>query len=197
VTQLLAALLLVVPTFVWGGSQEREQLSDLARKRLAALAGERAPPRLLFRNAQDGNRWLEEMSRRLEKRMPDRKIRYEFLRTVHFEAKNNGLNPQLVLALIEVESGFRKYAISVASARGYMQVMPFWIQEAGRPRDNLFHLRTNLVYGCFILGLYLDREKNDLFRALARYNGSLGKAEYPNLVLGALKARWAYDGPTD
>jgi len=188
---------LLFSTAVLGGNQEREQLSDLARKRLAALAGEKAPPRLLFRNAQDARRWQEEMSRRLEKRMPDRRIRYEFLRTVHFEAKNNGLNPQLVLALIEVESGFRKYAVSVASARGYMQVMPFWTEEARRPKDNLFHLRTNLVYGCFILGLYLDRDKNDLYRALGRYNGSLGKPEYPNLVIGALKSRWAYDGPTD
>jgi soluble lytic murein transglycosylase-like protein len=196
-TRLLAALLLVVPACVWAGNQERESLSALARNRLAALAGERAPPRLLFRKADDGQRWLSEMSRRLEKRMPDRRIRYEFLRTLHFEAKNNGLNPQLILALIEVESGFRKYAISMASARGYMQVMPFWTAEAGRPRDNLFHLRTNLVYGCWILGHYLDRENNDLFRALGRYNGSLGKADYPNLVLAALRNRWAYDGPTD
>jgi len=195
--RVLAVWLLLAPLLAFAGNQEREKLTDLARKRLAALAGERAPPRLLFRNAQDGNRWLEEMSRRLEKRMPDRKVRYEFLRTVHFEAKNNGLNPQLVLALVEVESGFRKYALSSASARGYMQVMPFWTAEAGRARDNLFHLRTNLVYGCFILGLYLDRENNDLFRALGRYNGSLGKAEYPNLVIGAFKSRWQYDGPTD
>jgi soluble lytic murein transglycosylase-like protein len=188
---------LLFSTAVLGGNQERELLSDLARNRLAALAGERAPPRLLFRTAADGQRWLAEMSSRLEKRIPDRRLRYEFLRTLHFEAKNNGLNPQLVLAVIEVESGFRKYAISAASARGYMQVMPFWTAEARRPRDNLFHLRTNLVYGCWILGHYLDRENNDLFRALGRYNGSLGKADYPNLVLAAMKKRWAYDGPTD
>ncbi|HYG54215.1 MAG TPA: lytic transglycosylase domain-containing protein [Burkholderiales bacterium] len=195
--RLVIALLLALPTAVLAGTQEREKLTALAKNRLAALAGEKAPPRLLFRNPQDGNRWLEEMSRRLEKRMPDRKLRYEFLRTLHFEAKNNGLDPQLVLALVEVESGFRKYAISSASARGYMQVMPFWTAEAGRPKDNLFHLRTNLVYGCWILGYYLDQEKNDLFRALGRYNGSLGKAEYPNLVMGAWKNRWRYDGPTD
>ena len=103
---------------------------------------------------------------------------------------------QLVLGVIEVESAFRKYAVSRAGARGYMQVMPFWVNLIGQPGHNLFHLRTNLAYGCAILRHYLDIEKGDYFRALGRYNGSLGKAEYPNLVLSAWRGRWKYDGPT-
>jgi soluble lytic murein transglycosylase-like protein len=95
-----------------------------------------------------------------------------------------------------VESGFRKYAVSTAGARGYMQVMPFWVKLIGQPAHNLFHLRTNLAYGCAILRHYLDMERGDYYRALGRYNGSLGKPEYPNSVLAAWKTRWKYDGPT-
>jgi soluble lytic murein transglycosylase-like protein len=196
-SRFLAALLLAVPLLACAGAQQYEPMTEPMRKRLAGLAGERGAPRLLFRKAGDGQKWLNEMSTRLEKRIPDRKQRLDFLVTVHFEARNNGLDPQLVLGVIEVESGFRKYAVSSASARGYMQVMPFWTKEARRPHDNLFSLRTNLIYGCWILGHYLDREKGDSFRALGRYNGSLGQAEYPNLVLGSWKGRWRYDGPTD
>jgi soluble lytic murein transglycosylase-like protein len=136
------------------------------------------------------------MDARLERRLPDRKQRLELLRTVHYEALRARLDPQLVLGIIEVESGFRKYAVSPAGARGYMQVMPFWIAMIGQPKHNLFHLRINLAYGCAILRHYLDLENGDYFRALGRYNGSLGKAEYPNLVLAAWKGRWKYDGPT-
>ena len=106
------------------------------------------------------------------------------------------LDPQLVLGVIEVESAFRKYAVSRAGARGYMQVMPFWINLIGQPGHNLFHLRTNLAYGCAILRHYLDLENGDYFRALGRYNGSLGQPQYPNLVLAAWRGRWKYDGPT-
>jgi len=136
--------------------------------------------------------WLTEMSARLDKKIPDRKNRLEFLRAVHYEATRAGLDPQLVLGLIQVESGFKKYAVSAASARGFMQVMPFWIDVIGRKGDNLFHLRTNLRYGCTILRHYLDIEKGDLFRALGRYNGSLGQAEYPNLVRAAWQKNWSY-----
>ena len=136
------------------------------------------------------------MSRRLEKRVADRKERMDLLRTVHFEAQRAGLDPQLVLGVIEVESGFRKYAVSRAGARGYMQVMPFWVKLIGRQGNNLFHLRTNLRYGCLILRHYLDLEKGDYFRALGRYNGSLGKPEYPRAVLAAWKVRWGYLGAT-
>jgi soluble lytic murein transglycosylase-like protein len=115
---------------------------------------------------------------------------------VQYEATRARLDPQLVLGVIEVESGFRKYAVSRAGARGSMQVMPFWVRLIGAPGHNLFHLRTNLAYGCAVLRHYLDLEKGDYFRALGRYNGSLGKPEYPNLVLGAWRGRWKYEGPT-
>ena len=138
--------------------------------------------------------WLTDMSRRLEKRIPNRDHRHELLRAVHYEATRAGLDPQLVLGLIQVESGFKKYAVSSAGARGFMQVMPFWIKVIGGKEDNLFHLRTNLRYGCTILRHYLDIERGDLFRALGRYNGSLGRAEYPNLVRGAWYGQWLYTG---
>ena len=132
------------------------------------------------------------MSRRLAKRLPDATYRQEFLRSVHYEATRAGLDPQLVLGLIQVESGFKKYAVSNASARGYMQVMPFWVKSIGNSDHNLFHLRLNLRYGCTILRHYLDIERGDLYRALGRYNGSLGKPQYPNLVVGAWRKNWEY-----
>jgi soluble lytic murein transglycosylase-like protein len=148
-----------------------------------------------FNSNSDAQRWLDSMDARLAKRIPDRKQRLELLRTVHYEALRASLDPQLVLGLIEVESGFRKYAVSKSGARGYMQVMPFWIKVIGQPNSNLFHLRTNLAFGCVILRHYLDEEKGDYFRALGRYNGSLGQVEYPNMVLAAWRGRWKYDGP--
>jgi len=190
----LAALL--VPLQALAGAQEYEKLTEPMRERLAGWAGDRAAPRLQFRRSEDGQRWIEAMSARLESRVPDRQTRLELLRTIHFEAIRAQLDPQLVLGVIEVESNFRKYAVSRSGARGFMQVMPFWTAEAGRPRDNLFSLRTNLIYGCWILRHYLDRENGDYFRALGRYNGSLGRAQYPRLVLAAWKGRWKYDGPT-
>jgi soluble lytic murein transglycosylase-like protein len=193
----LAALLLgLIPALVHAGAQDYERLTDSMRLQLAHWAGDRAVPRLVFKKPEEGQKWLSEMSARLEKRIPDRKQRHELLRTVHYEAIRAGLDPQLVLGVIEVESGFKKYAFSRAEARGYMQVMPFWTKEAGRPRDNLFKLRTNLIYGCWILRHYIDRENGDYFRALGRYNGSLGMSEYPTLIHSAWKGRWKYDGPT-
>jgi soluble lytic murein transglycosylase-like protein len=128
--------------------------------------------------------------------MPDAEQRREFLTTVQYESSRAGLDPQLVLAVINHESAFRKYAISSASARGYMQVMPFWVRLIGTADHNLFHLRTNLRYGCTILRHYLDIEKGDVVRALARYNGSLGRFEYPNVVLGMQETRWKWQPPT-
>jgi soluble lytic murein transglycosylase-like protein len=126
------------------------------------------------------------MSSKLARRMPDRAAREEFLVSVHYEAKRAGLDPQLVLGLIQVESNFRKYAISVAGARGLMQVMPFWARLIGDgDARRLFHLQTNLRFGCVILRHYLDRENGNLFMALGRYNGSRGRDEYPSLVFGA------------
>ena len=171
-------------------------LAASVRARLSAAIADKAVPQLTFRSAEDAHRWLNTMQERLAKRVPDRKQRIELLRTVHYEATRAGLDPQLVLGLLEVESAFRKYALSGAGARGYMQVMPFWISLIGHPRDNLFHLRINLRYGCVILRHYLDLEKGDYYRALGRYNGSLGKPEYPNMVFAAWHGRWKYDGPT-
>jgi soluble lytic murein transglycosylase-like protein len=193
---LFALALLAAPLHALAGAQQRETLSEQMRRSLAAAVGDRPAPRLAFRSSAEGQRWLAQMSERLERRVPDRQQRFELLRTVHFEAVRAGLDPQLVLGMIEVESGFKKYAISRAGARGYMQVMPFWTGQAGRRKDNLFHLRTNLIYGCWIMRHYLDQERGDYFRALGRYNGSLGRPEYPSLVLSAWKGRWKYDGPT-
>jgi soluble lytic murein transglycosylase-like protein len=138
--------------------------------------------------------WVGDMSRRVAARLPDENARTEFLATVHYEATRAGLDPQLVLGVIEHESNFRKYAISSADARGYMQVMPFWVRLIGSPDQNLFQLRTNLRYGCTILRHYLDIENGDLYRALGRYNGSLGQPEYPTAVMAAAK-RFQRDAP--
>jgi soluble lytic murein transglycosylase-like protein len=192
----LALLLLCLPLAAPAGEQMYEPLAASVRARLSAAIADRGAPALNFRSAADASRWLQAMQERLARRMPDRKQRLELLRTVHYEATRAGLDPQLVLGILEVESGFRKYAVSRSGARGYMQVMPFWVGLIGRRTDNLFHLRTNLRYGCVILRHYLDMEKGDYFRALGRYNGSLGRPEYPNLVFGAWRGRWKYDGPT-
>ena len=159
---------------------------------LSRSISDQAPAKSSFLDSIDAIDWLSEMSQRLEKRIAERESRLEFLRAVHYEATRAGLDPQLVLGLIQVESGFKKYAVSSAGAKGFMQVMPFWIQVIGRNDDNLFHLRTTLRYGCTILRHYLDIEKGDLYRALGRYNGSLGQAEYPNLVRGAWHKYWIY-----
>jgi soluble lytic murein transglycosylase-like protein len=163
---------------------------------MSAAVSDKSPPLLLFRNPEHARLWLNEMSSRLARRIPDRKVRTELLKTVHHEAMRAGLDPQLVLGLMEVESGFRKYAISSAGARGFMQVMPFWTKLIGKPDHNLFHVRLNVRYGCVILRHYLDIENGDYYRALGRYNGSLGKPEYPTLVHGAWKGKWAYAGAT-
>lgn len=191
----LALLIAIAARPAAAGNQVYEELAASVRASMQASIADRAVPHLNFNDPGDGHRWLNEMHRRLRPRMPDRKLRHEFLVTAHYEAVRNRLPPQLVLGLIEVESGFRKYAVSSAGARGYMQVMPFWIKVIGEPRHNLFHLRTNLRYGCVILRHYLDVEKGDYFRALGRYNGSLGRAEYPNLVKAHWQGKWRYDGP--
>jgi len=193
--RLVFILLLTAPIAALAGAQQYEPLADSVRARLSRLVADKAVPAMAFRSTSDAQRWLAEMDTRLARRIPDRKQRLELLRTVHYEATRARLDPQLVLGVIEVESGFRKYAVSRAGARGLMQVMPFWVKLIGQPGHNLFHLRTNLAYGCAILRLYLDVEKGDYFRALGRYNGSLGQPEYPNLVLSAWRGRWKYDGP--
>jgi soluble lytic murein transglycosylase-like protein len=171
-------------------------LSNSVRAMLHKSVSDSASPRLMFASEKEATAWMDEMSRRLAKRLPDEHYRTDFLRTVHYEATRAGLDPQLVLGLIQVESGFKKYAVSSAGARGFMQVMPFWVRSIGTSEQNLFHLRVNLRYGCTILRYYLDIESGDLYRALGRYNGSLGKPEYPNLVVGAWKRHWAYPSVT-
>lgn len=177
------------------GAQKEEPLSNSVRAMMQRSISDSAAPRLAAASPEEGEAWLQAMSKRLQKRIPDMRMREEFLRTVHYEATRAGLDPQLVLALIHVESAFNKYAVSSAGARGYMQVMPFWVKAIGASDHNLFHMRLNLRYGCTILRHYLDIEKGDLFRALGRYNGSLGKPEYPNLVLNAWRKSWAYQAP--
>ncbi len=176
----------------WGGAQRYEPLSASVKAQLSKAVADTARDRAAFSEDPYVKVWLAEMSRRLEPYIPDPDFRADFLNTVHYEATRAGLDPELVLGLIEVESGFRKYAVSSASAMGFMQVMPFWVDVIGTREHNLFHLRTNLRYGCTILRHYLDIERGDLFRALGRYNGSLGKAEYPTLVYNAWRKRWTY-----
>ena len=191
---LIAGLPLIAATAVCAGQIE-EPLSNSVRSLMQRSISDSAPPRLMFANDAEGQFWLSEMSKRLAKRMPDETQRIDFLRSVHYEATRAGLDPQLVLGLIQVESGFKKYAVSSVGARGYMQVMPFWLRTIGRPEQNLFHSRLNLRYGCTILRHYLDIEHGDLYRALGRYNGSLGQPQYPNRVLRAWRSNWRYQPP--
>ena len=174
------------------GSQIEEPLSRSVRAMMQRSISDKAPAKLLFASDKEGDAWLRTMSARLQKRIPNAAYREDFLRTVHYEASRAGLDPQLVLGLIQVESGFNKYAVSTAGARGFMQIMPFWPRAIGASDHNLFLLRTNLRYGCTILRHYLDREHGDLFRALGRYNGSLGQSAYPNLVLATWRKHWDY-----
>ena len=193
--RLIAILLFLNASAAFAGAQIYEPLSASVQAELHKAVSDARPPSTSFSNPLDAVEWLTEMSPRLEKRIPNREYRLDLLRSIHYEATRAGLDPQLVLGLLQVESGFRKYAVSTAGARGYMQVMPFWVKLIGRSDDSLFDLRTNLRYGCTILRHYLDIEKGDLFRALGRYNGSLGKPEYPNMVRAAWQKQWSYQKP--
>ena len=190
----LSLVLALLPAAVRAGAQQYEPLAASVQAALHAAIADRAAPEANFPSIQEKVDWLTEMSSRLTRRMPDREARLEFLKTAYYEAKRAGLDPQMVLGLIQVESGFKKYSISIAGARGYMQVMPFWVRLIGSKDSNLFHMRTNLRFGCTILRHYLDIENGDLYRALGRYNGSLGQPEYPNMVRGAWERQWAW-GP--
>ena len=188
-----AASCVLACTFAAAGEQKYEPLSASVQAGLHRSVADKASPRLTFASQVEGAAWLADMSRRLEKHIPDRITRQEFLVTVQYEATRAGLDPQQVLGVIQVESGFRKYAVSKAGARGYMQVMPFWVNLIGESKDNLFNLRTNLRYGCTILRHYLKIERGDTFRALSRYNGSLGKSRYTNAVWRAWSGKWEYE----
>jgi soluble lytic murein transglycosylase-like protein len=175
------------------GAQLEEPLADSVRSALSAAIAAAAPPRPNFDDIEQRLaflRWQGAMSERLRRYKSDGHARVEFLSTLWYESKRAGLEPELVLGLIQVESAFRKYAISVVGARGYMQIMPFWARLIGDGDvARLFHMQTNLRFGCVILRHYLDRERGDLFMALGRYNGSRGRPEYPNAVFGA-RQRW-------
>ena len=192
----LAGLVLSSACFcTHAGNQKEEALADAVRLALSRAITDARPPQLEFSSQADRDewrRWSALMATRLQSRMPDAMVRSEFLQTVWYESRRAGLEPALVLGLIQVESGFRKYAISGAGARGYMQVMPFWTRIIGDGQPaKLFQMQTNLRYGCSILRLYLDLEKGDLFLALGRYNGSRGRGEYPNAVRAAWR-RWQH-----
>lgn len=189
-TGLAALLLGGAAASAQAGNQQYEPLAASVQAALHAAVADQAPLDPSFQRSPERARWLAEMSQRLARRIPDETARSELLRAVHYEATRAGLDPQLVLGLVQVESGFRTYAISEASARGLMQVMPFWVRQIGTPSHNLFDMYTNLRYGCTILRHYLDIEQGDLYRALGRYNGSLGQPEYPNMVLAAWKVQW-------
>ena len=189
---LLALAAALLPLLAQAGAQQYEPLAASVQAALHAAIADRAAPEPQFPSIQEKVDWLTEMSARLSRRIPDREARLDLLKTVYYEAKRAGLDPQMVLGLIQVESGFKKYAVSSAGARGYMQVMPFWVKLIGSKDSNLFHMRTNLRFGCVILRHYLDIEQGDLYRALGRYNGSLGKPEYPNMVRGAWEKQWGW-----
>ena len=190
--RLTLTTLMLAAGLAHAGTQKYEPLAASVQAALHASVSDRASPEPRFASIEEKVQWLAQMSERLAKRMPDQRERMDFLKTVRYEAMRAGLDPQLVLGLIQVESGFKKYAVSTAGARGYMQVMPFWVKLIGGKTDNLFHLRTNLRYGCTILRHYLELEKGDLYRALGRYNGSLGQPEYPNAVRVAWERSWPY-----
>jgi soluble lytic murein transglycosylase-like protein len=175
------------------GAQVEEPLADSVRSALSAAIAAAAPPKPTFTKTDDRMaflRWQGATSERLKRYKSERHTRVEFLDTLWYESKRAGLEAELVLGLVQVESAFRKYAISVVGARGYMQIMPFWARLIGDgDPGRLFHMQTNLRFGCVILRHYLERERGDLFMALGRYNGSRGRPEYPNAVFAA-RQRW-------
>jgi len=181
---------LFISNLACAGNQREEPLSNSVQSQMQQSISDQPVQSSVFSQDVLTQKWLQHMSQRLKSRIPDPESREDFLRTVHYEATRAGLEPELVLGLIQVESGFKKYAVSSVGARGYMQVMPFWTKSIGLPEHNLFHLRLNLRYGCTILRHYLDIEHGNLYRALGRYNGSLGQSEYPQSVLNVWQKNW-------
>ena len=185
------------PAQAHAGSQLEEPLMDSVRTALSSAIENQAPPEPQFPTTEARLiylRWLGTMSDRLRKRKPEWEVRRDFLQTVWYESQRAGLDVSLVLGLIQVESAFRKFAVSSVGARGYMQVMPFWTRVIGDgDPGKLFHMQTNLRFGCVILRHYLDRERGDLFMTLGRYNGSRGRPPYPNAVFAAQR-NWLFDG---
>ena len=197
---LAPALLMVAGLTASGaasaGNQKEEAIANSVRLALANAIKDARPPKPAFRDDAARARyqlWLGEMSSRLKRKIADDQSRIEFLEAVWYESTRSGLDPAMVLGLIQVESAYRKYAVSMVGARGYMQVMPFWTIVVGdNDRSKLFNMQANLRYGCAILRMYLDMEGGNLYLALGRYNGSRGKPQYPNAVLSAWK-KWEYN----
>ena len=195
---LIGPMAAALPGLAQAGAQVEEPLANAVRSSLSAAVADSAPPKPSFDKIDERLvylRWLGEMSTRLKKRKAEHVTRVDFLEATWYESRRAGLEPSLVLGVIQVESGFRKYAISSVGARGYMQVMPFWARLIGDgDASRLFHMQTNLRFGCVILRHYLDRERGDIYMALGRYNGSRGRPEYPNAVF-ASQRQWAYKPP--
>jgi soluble lytic murein transglycosylase-like protein len=187
-----AVLGVAMPCMVQAGAQREETLSDDVASIMRNAVNSVNPPRLIFASPAEASRWLKAMSARLTPYIPDEHARKRLLTNIQYEAMRAGLDTQVVLGLIEVESRFRQYAISGVGARGLMQVMPFWVRQIGRLEHNLFDIRTNLRYGCTILRYYRNRENGNMVRALARYNGSLGRTTYSNAVISAWQRHWQW-----
>jgi soluble lytic murein transglycosylase-like protein len=184
ISAIFVLLALAPPGRIIAATQERPDAELRAQLLKAIETSESFPDRF------DAEVWLLDMSQRLKSRVANPRERLTILKQVHLAATRADLAPELVLAVIDVESNYDRFAISYAGARGLMQVMPFWLDEIGRPDDDLFDIETNLRFGCTILSLYLKRENGDIQRALARYNGSIGQAWYPRRVFSALSTRW-------
>lgn len=178
------------PTSAPAASKPSPDVSAQSDETLRALLAKAIRNHASFKDRFNAEVWLMDMSNRLAKKVPNIQRRLRLLKIIHFEAKRAKLPPELVLAVIDVESGFQRYAISRSGAEGLMQIMPFWLKKIGRPHANLFDPQTNLRLGCTILRYYLDKEKGDLRKALARYNGSAGKRVYPDRVFTLLSSRW-------
>ncbi|NCQ51624.1 lytic transglycosylase domain-containing protein [archaeon] len=187
INKFLFFVTLVFSTNVFAGAQQYEKLKEETKQMMSQNISDVAPNINSFSSDIEKSIWIKKQSDNLKKRVPDESFRNELLTSIHYEATRSGLDPELILGLIQVESGFKKYAISSVGAKGFMQVMPFWVDIIGEKTHNLFYLRTNLRYGCTILRYYLNIEKGDMFRALGRYNGSLGQSKYPNAVVLAMK----------
>jgi len=185
---LLLALVLAAPATALAGAQDYEKLSASVRASMSRTINERPT---IDPNDLETRAWVRVMVKRVRSKFEDEESARDFLVTLRYESRRAGLDPHLMLALVDVESKFRRYAVSGAGALGYMQVMPFWVNLIGEPAHNLFQMKLNLRYGCTIFRHYLDRENGNIARALARYNGSLGKPDYPDLVQKAWKEKWA------
>jgi soluble lytic murein transglycosylase-like protein len=196
---VLCAAALLSSGAAHAGNQKEEALADSVRLALERAIRDGRPPKPVFRDDAARARyqqWFDTMSGRLKRRLPDDQVRTEFLESAWYEATRAGLDPGLVLGLVQVESAYRKYAVSIVGARGYMQVMPFWTKVIGDSnRRALFDMQTNLRYGCSILRMYIDMEGGNLYLALGRYNGSRGRPEYPNAVLAAWR-NWEFKPAT-